>query len=251
MFWRYTNMKYKCHICGEIFEIAAGEEVVCPLCYASGDVIEKLDDEIKELPIGDKSAVYNIGYGLYVITTNDGKKDNGMICNTVVQLTSDPMKILVSINKANYTHDVVKETGLMNVCPIAESAPFAVFERFGFKSGRDTDKMEGCRFLRSENELAVPLENVNSYMSLAVDSYIDVGTHGVFICWLTESGKLNAEPTMSYAYYHAKVKPKKKPSKKKGFVCKICGWEYEGETLPDDIVCPICKHGAADFEPIK
>ena len=207
MFWRYTNMKYKCQICGEVFEIPTGEEVVCPLCFASGDVIEKLEDGPKELPVGDKSAVYNIGYGLYVVTSNDGKKDNGMICNTVVQLTSDPMKILVSINKANYTHDIVKETGLMNVCPISESAPFSVFERFGFKSGRDTDKFDGCKFLRSENELAVPVENVNSYMSLAVDSYIDVGTHGVFICWLTESGKLNKEPTMSYAYYHANVKP--------------------------------------------
>ena len=251
MLWRYILMKYKCEICGEVFEIPAGEEVVCPVCYASGDVIKKADDAITELPVGDKSAVYNIGYGLYVITTNDGKKDNGMICNTVVQLTSDPMKVLVSINKANYTHDVVKETGLMNVCPISESAPFAIFERFGFKSGRDTDKFDGCAFLRSENELAVPTENVNSYMSLAVESYIDVGTHGVFICWLTESGKLNKEPTMSYAYYHANVKPKKAPSKKKGFVCKICGWEYEGEALPEDIVCPICKHGAADFEPIK
>ena len=251
MFWRCISMKYKCEICGEVFEIPAGEEVVCPLCYASGDVIKKLDDAPTVLPVGDKSAVYNIGYGLYVVTSNDGKKDNGMICNTVVQLTSDPMRVLVSINKANYTHDVVKETGLMNVCPISESAPFSIFERFGFKSGRDTDKFDGCAFLRSENELAVPTENVNSYMSLSVESYIDVGTHGIFICWLTESGKLNKEPTMSYAYYHANVKPKKAPSKKKGFVCKICGWEYEGEALPEDIVCPICKHGAADFEPIK
>ena len=116
MFGRYIPMKYKCEICGEVFEIPAGEEVVCPLCYASGDVIKKLDDAIKELPVGDKSAVYNIGYGLYVVTSNDGKKDNGMICNTVVQLTSDPMRVLVSINKANYTHDIVKETRLLNVC---------------------------------------------------------------------------------------------------------------------------------------
>ncbi len=244
-------MKYKCHICGEIFEIPSGEEVVCPLCYATGDVIEAIKEELTELPVGDKSAVYNIGYGLYVITCNDGKKDNGMICNTVVQLTSDPVRVLVSINKANYTHDVVKETRLMNVCPISESAPFAVFERFGFKSGRDTDKFDGCTFLRSENELAVPTEHINSYMSLWVESYQEVGTHGIFICLLTESGKLNNEPTMSYAYYHANVKPKKKSTKKTGFVCKICGWEYEGETLPDDIVCPICKHGAADFEKIQ
>lgn len=241
-------MKYKCTICGEIFDIPEGGEVVCPVCFASGDVIEPA---AATLPTGDKSAVYNIGYGLYVITSNDGKKDNGMICNTVVQLTSDPVRLLVSINKANYSHDVIKASGVMNVCPIAESAPFGVFERFGFKSGRDADKFDGCDFLRSENGLAVPSENVNSYMSLKVESYQEVGTHGVFICVMTESGKLSGEPTMSYSYYHANVKPKKKPAKKKGFVCKICGWEYEGETLPDDIVCPVCKHGAADFEPIK
>ncbi len=242
-------MKYKCTICGEVFEIAEGEEVVCPICYASGDVIEPIGTET--LPTGDANAVFNIGYGLYVITSNDGNKDNGMICNTVVQLTVDPVRILVSINKANYSHDVIKESGIMNVCPISESAPFAIFERFGFKSGRDTDKFDGCAFLRSENGLTVPTDNINSYMSLKVESYQDIGTHGIFICTMTESGNLTKEPTMSYAYYHANVKPKKKPAAKKGFVCKICGWEYEGETLPADIVCPVCKHGAADFEPIK
>lgn len=242
-------MKYKCLICGEVFEIPEGGEVVCPVCYASGDVIQPMG--VEALPTGDSTAVYNIGYGLYVVTSNDGKRDNGMICNTVVQLTSDPIRLLVSINKANYTHDIVKNTGIMNVCPISESAPFGIFERFGFKSGRDADKFDGCAFLRSENRLAVPTENVNSYMSLKVESYQEVGTHGIFVCVMTESGKLNNDPTMSYSYYHANVKPKKQPSKKKGFVCKICGWEYEGETLPDDIVCPICKHGASDFEPIK
>lgn len=241
-------MKYICEICDAEFEIQEGEEIVCPVCFAKGDAIKPIEE--KSLPTGDKTAVFNIGYGLYVITSSDGVKDNGMICNTVVQLTSDPVRVLVSINSANYSHDVIKQTRLLNVCPIAQSAPFSVFERFGFKSGRVADKFEGCAFRRSENGLAVPSEHVNSYMSLWVESYQEVETHGVFVCVLTESGVISKEPTMSYAYYHANVKPKKKPAKKKGFVCKICGWEYEGEELPDDIVCPICKHGAADFEPI-
>ncbi len=241
-------MKYKCDICRAEFEIPEGGEIVCPICYASGNVIKPIDEKV--LPVGDKGAIYNIGYGLYVITSNDGKKDNGMICNSVIQLTSAPTRVFVSINKSNYSHDIIKETRLLNVCPIEESAPFGLFELFGFKSGRDADKFEGCSFLRSENELAVPAEHVNSYMSLWVESYQEVGTHGIFICILSESGVISKVPTMSYAYYHANVKPKKKPTQKKGFVCKICGWEYEGETLPDDLVCPICKHGAADFEPI-
>lgn len=243
--------RYICGICGESFELPYGEAVVCPICKASGDAVTRLDDAPGKLAEEDVSALFNIGYGLYIITSNDGRRDNGMICNTVIQLTSDPIRILVSINKSSYTHDTVKAAGIMNVCPIVEGAPFSVFERFGFKSGRDADKLEGYAVQRSKNGLAVPAEQINSYMSLSVESYHEVETHGIFICSLRECGRTNDEPTMSYAYYHAQVKPKRKPSVSKGFVCRICGWVYEGDTLPEDIVCPICKHGASDFEAIK
>ena len=137
----------------------------------------------------DMSALFKIGYGLYVVTSNNGKKDNGFICNTVMQLTNSPARIGVAINKANYSHEIIKESGIMNVNCLTEGTPFAVFQNYGFRSGRDTDKFDGCAFLRSENELAVPTENVNSYMSLWVESYQEVGTHGIFICLLTESVK--------------------------------------------------------------
>ena len=199
----------------------------------------------------DLTALFNIGYGLYVVTSNDGKKDNGLIVNTVMQITNSPNRIAVAINKENYSHHIIKQTGKLNINCLSESAPFSLFERFGFQSGRNTDKFEGMEVLRSNNGLVFLSRHINSFMSLNVEQYVDLDTHGVFICSITESRVISDKPTMTYSYYHENVKPKPETEGKKGFVCKICGYVYEGDTLPDDFICPLCKHGAADFEPIK
>ena len=182
------------------------------------------------------TALFKIGYGLYVVTSNDGRKDNGLIVNTVAQVTSQPNRIAVTINKMNYSHHVIEQTGVMNLNILSEEAPFSVFENFGFQSGRTADKFAGEELTRTDNGLVMLRKYVNAVMSLKVIQYIDLGTHGMFICDVTEARVISNAPSMTY---------------EKGFVCKICGYVYEGETLPDDFVCPLCKHGAADFEPIQ
>jgi flavin reductase (DIM6/NTAB) family NADH-FMN oxidoreductase RutF/flavodoxin len=199
----------------------------------------------------DMTALFNIGYGLYVVTSNDGKKDNGLIVNTVTQVTNTPNRIAVTINKENYSHHVIKQTGKMNINCLTVDAPFKVFEAFGFVSGRNVDKFRDCTPLRSENSLVVLPRYINSFMSLKVESYVDLDTHGMFICSVTEARVISDKETMTYTYYHQNVKPKPQTEGKKGWVCKICGYVYEGEDLPDDFVCPLCKHGKADFEPIQ
>ena len=199
----------------------------------------------------DLSALFNIGYGLYVITCNDGKKDNGLIVNTVTQVTNTPNRIAVTINKENYSHHVIKQSGKMNINCLSTEAPFAVFEQFGFKSGRNVNKFENCEPLRSDNGLVFLPRYINSFMSLKVEQYVDLDTHGMFICSITEARVLTDKETMTYTYYQNNVKPKPQTDGVKGFVCKVCGYVYEGDTLPEDFVCPLCKHGAADFEPIQ
>ncbi len=199
----------------------------------------------------DLTALFNIGYGLYVVTSNDGKKDNGCIVNTVSQLTSQPNRVAVCINKQNYTHHVVKSTGILNVNCLSIEAPFSVFENFGFQSGRNVDKFANWETPRSDNGLVFLPKYINSFMSLKVEDYIDLGTHGMFICSVAEARVLNRVETMTYTYYQKNVKPKPATEGKKGWVCKICGYVYEGDELPEDFICPLCKHGAADFEPIK
>ena len=199
----------------------------------------------------DMSALFNIGYGLYVVTSNDGQRDNGLIVNTVSQLTSNPNRIAVCINKANYSHHVIKQTGVMNVNCLDVSAPFSVFQNYGFQSGRTADKFAGVDEMRSDNGLRFLPRYINSFMSLKVENYLDLGSHGMFICELTEARVMSDKETMTYTYYQKNVKPKPQTEGKKGYVCKVCGWVYEGDPLPDDIVCPLCKHGAADFEPIQ
>ena len=199
----------------------------------------------------DLTALFNIGYGLYVVTSNDGKRDNGLIVNTVTQVTNTPNRIAVTINKENYSHHIIKQSGIMNINCLSEDAPFSVFEKFGFQSGRTVNKFEGEEPLRSDNGLPFLSKHINSFMSLKVEEYVDLDTHGMFICSVTEARVITDMPTMTYAYYHENVKPKPQTEGKKGFVCKICGYVYEGDTLPEDIVCPLCKHGAADFEEIK
>lgn len=199
----------------------------------------------------DLTALFRIGYGLYVVTSNDGKKDNGLIVNTVTQLTDTPNRVAVNINKANYSHHIIKQTGILNVNCLSVDAPFSVFERFGFQSGRTVDKFEGITPVRSDNGLIILPKYINAAISLKVEQYVDLDTHGMFICSVTEARVMNDKETMTYTYYQNNVKPKPDTEGKKGFVCKICGYIYEGDVLPDDFICPLCKHGAADFEPIQ
>lgn len=198
----------------------------------------------------DLSALSSIGYGLYVVTSNDGKRDNGLIVNTVTQLTSSPNRIAVTINKENYSHHVIKQTGIMNVNCLTVDAPFSVFEKFGFQSGRNANKFADLEPMRSDNGLAFLPRYINSFMSLNVEQYVDLDTHGMFICSVSEARVISDDEGMSYAYYHANVKPKPETDGKHGYVCKICGYVYEGDELPDDFICPLCKHGASDFEKI-
>ena len=198
----------------------------------------------------DLTALFKIGYGLYVVTAKDGAKDNGCIVNTVTQVTNTPNRIAVCINKANYTHELVRKTGMMNVNCLSVEAPFKVFQHFGFQSGRDVDKFADCTPMRSDNGLIFLPKYINAFMSLKVEQYVDLDTHGMFICTVTEARVLSDKETMTYTYYQSNVKPKPETDVKKGWVCKVCGYVYEGEELPEDIVCPLCKHGAADFEPL-
>ena len=198
----------------------------------------------------DLTALFKIGYGLYVVTSNDGTKDNGLIVNTVTQVTNTPNRVAVCINKQNYSHHVIKQTGKMNVNCLSVEAPFKVFETFGFKSGRNVDKFENCAPLRSDNGLVFLPKYINAFMSLKVDQYVDLDTHGMFICSVTEARVISDRETMTYTYYLDNVKPKPETEGKKGYVCKVCGYVYEGDELPEDFICPLCKHGVADFEPI-
>ena len=230
------------------------------LDQASRDKIEALAKELCQEYLAqhsttanknDLSALFNIGYGLYVVTSNDGNRDNGLIVNTVSQVTNTPNRIAVTINKENYSHHVIKNTGIMNLNILDITAPFSIFQKFGFQSGRRVDKFADCEILRADNGLVFLPRHINAFISLKVENYVDLGTHGMFICTITESRVISNTETMSYSYYYNNVKPKPQVQDKKGYACKICGWVYEGDTLPDDIVCPLCKHGAADFEPIS
>ena len=220
--------------------------------------LEKLADELcmdymaqhsETANKNDLKALFNIGYGLYVVTSNDGKKDNGLIVNTVTQLTSSPNRVAVCINKQNYSHHVIKQTGIMNVNCLSTEAPFSVFENFGFQSGRNVDKFVDYEKLHSDNGLVFLNKYINSFMSLKVEDYIDLDTHGMFICSITEARVVSDKETMTYTYYQNNVKPKPQTEGKKGWVCKVCGYIHEGD-LPEDFICPLCKHGVADFEPI-
>ena len=220
---------------------ALADELCREYLAQSGDTANK----------NDLNALFNIGYGLYVVTSNDGKKDNGLIVNTVTQVTNTPNRVAVTINKENYSHHVIKQTGKMNVCCLSTDAPFKVFEAFGFRSGRNVDKFADCTPLRSDNGLVFLPRYINAFLSLKVESYVDLDTHGMFICSVTEARVINDVETMTYTYYQQNVKPKPKTEGKAGYVCKICGYVYEGDPLPEDFICPLCKHPASDFEKIQ
>lgn len=197
-----------------------------------------------------RSAASYISYGLYVVTANE-YKDNGCITNTACQVTTAPNRISLAVNKTNLTHDMIAHTGLFNVSILSEEAPFSTFTRFGFQSGRAADKFDGFgEVARSENGLYYLTSGSNAFLSAKVFQSIDLGTHTLFLADVTEEAVLNEVPSMTYAYYHAKVKPQPEKPKKTVWRCKICGYEYEGEELPADFTCPWCKHGPEDFEKI-
>ena len=252
-------MKEKLSVCKNLTFAETTVKIKSAMNAENSEQINALSDELCRDYIArsenganknDLTALYRIGYGLYVVTSNDGKRDNGLIVNTVTQVSDNPNRIAVNINKANYSHHVIKQTGIMNVNCLSVDAPFRVFERFGFQSGRNADKFEGITAARSDNGLAILPEYINAVMSLKVEDYVDLGTHGMFICSVTEARVMSERDTMTYTYYQSNVKPKPETQGKKGWVCKICGFIYDGEDLPDDYICPLCKHGAADFEKI-
>jgi flavin reductase (DIM6/NTAB) family NADH-FMN oxidoreductase RutF len=199
----------------------------------------------------DPAAMFKLSYGLFVLTARDGDKDNGCIINTAAQITATPLRISITVNKANFTHDMVKKTGEFNISVLAQSAPFKIFEQFGFHSGKDTDKFAGASYTeRTANGIRYLPEYTNCVISAKVAETVDCGTHTLFIADITQTIILSGEASVTYQYYFDNIKPKPQAVKKKGFVCKICGYVYEGDVLPDDFICPICKHGAADFEPL-
>lgn len=200
----------------------------------------------------DATAMFTLSYGLYALITKDGEKDNACILNTVMQVTEKPLRIFLAVNKSNYSCELMKKTGVANLSVLSKSAPFSLFQRFGFQSGRDHDKFEGLPESRTDNGLRQLDENVCATIALSVVQAIDLGTHTAFLCDVTTAKRLQGETPMTYADYHQSVKPKPQhpQEKKMGFVCTVCGYVHEGETLPDGFICPICKHGVDAFVPL-
>ena len=202
----------------------------------------------------DPKALFALSYGLFVVTVKDGGRDNGCITNTVSQIASQPNRIALSVNKMNLTHDMLLKTGVFNVSVLSEDATFDVFTHFGFQSGRDTDKFAGYQHAaRSENGLYYLTDMANALLSAKLVQAIDCGSHTLFLADVTASRVLSDRPSATYAYYFAHIKPKPQPQEqqRKGWVCSICGYVYEGDPLPADFICPLCKHGAEDFEPLR
>ena len=201
----------------------------------------------------DNNAFFKISYGLFLLTARYETKDNGCIINTVQMITDNPKKISITVNKQNYTHDIINETKKFNISILTEKTEFDIFERFGFHSGKNTNKFETSEgFERSANGIVYLKENTNALLSCSVEETVDCGTHTLFIAKVDEAKTLSDEVSVTYDYYfkHIKPKPKTQEVKKTGYVCKICGYFYEGDTIPDDFICPLCKHGAADFEKV-
>ncbi len=200
----------------------------------------------------ESNAMFKLSYGLFVLSTSRNGVQMGCIINTVTQLTSNPLRISIAVNKQNMTHDMVKANGFFNLSVLTENVPFELIQRFGFRSGRDGNKLEGFSdYSTSENGAFYLTKFANSFISARITETVDCGTHTLFIADVTEAEILNSDPSVTYDYYFKHIKPKPEAEKKKGYVCKICGYIYEGDTLPDDFICPICKHGSEDFEPLQ
>lgn len=195
----------------------------------------------------DNNVMFKIGYGLYVLSANENGKNNGCIINTLQQVTTTPNRVAVTVNKNNFTHDMIMNTEKFNISILSEKADFEIFKHFGFQSGRDVDKFDGYPAKTSSNGLLYITNGANSFLSGKVISSTDFGTHTMFIADVTDGAVFSEDTSLTYDYYHKHIK--ESPAKKtKGWVCKICGYVYEGDPLPEDFICPICKHGAADFE---
>ncbi len=264
--WAATSGKLMKNIVSEMKNITVLDELVSIRSSVKDSQIKELEllaDQIaqsmpKHEPILhekkiEPDAMFSLSYGLYVLTADDGNKCNGCIINTAMQVTDSPKRISIAVNKSNYTHDIIISTGVFNLSVLTTDTPFKVFEHFGFTSGRDTDKFAGYKNAeKSENGLLYLTEYSNAFISAKVIESRDLGTHTVFIAEVTEAAVLSDKTSVTYQYYFDNIKPKAIPDEetKKGFVCKICGYFYEGDTLPDDFICPLCKHGAEDFEPV-
>ncbi len=197
----------------------------------------------------DNSALFKISYGLFVLSAVKDGKQNGCIINTVNQITSSPVRLAVAVNKDNYTTDMISATGKFNLSILTEDVPFELIRRFGFESGKTADKFENCSFKVSENGIAYLTEHSNAVISCKTVDCVDCDTHILFIADVVAAETLSTAPSVTYEYYLNKIKPETKA--KKGYVCKICGYVYEGDELPEDFICPLCRHPASDFEPIK
>ena len=200
-------------------------------------------------------AMYALSYGLFVLTARRGEKDNGCIINTAMQVTTDPNRVIITVNKTNYTHDMVLETGRFTLSVLSEQAAFSTFQRFGFQSGRDVDKFAGFEdhAVRGDNGILRVTLGVSAWLSCRVVSTLDLGTHTLFLADVEDGDVLSADPSATYTYYQANIKPRPQaapPAEKKRWVCTVCGYVYEGDFLPDDFICPWCKHPASDFEPL-
>lgn len=265
--WASTSGKLMKEIFSSMKNINIIEEGAKLASAVKADTVGQLEaiaetvanDFIVEKPTANKNsidptAMFKLSYGLYVVSANSGEKDNGCILNTVTQVTDDPKRVSVAINKKNYSCELIEKTKKFTVSILSTDATFDVIKRFGFQSGRDNDKFDGFTDASRNDDGILYLTNYsNAYLSCHVTEMIDCGTHLLFIADITEAGILSDKPSMTYEFYFENVKPKpiENEEKKKGFVCKICGYVYEGDALPDDFICPLCKHGAEDFEPIK
>lgn len=196
----------------------------------------------------DANALFKLSYGLFVLSAKDGEKDNGCIINTAMQVTSSPKQVCIAVNKQNFTCEMIQKTGKFNLSILSEKAQFDLFKQFGFQSGRNADKFDGIKCERSENGLLYLTEQSNAYLSCSVVSESDLGSHIMFVASVDDAVVLNDDPSVTYDYYHKNIKPAPQKTEKKKYVCKICGYVYEGDELPADFVCPWCKHGAEDFE---
>ena len=201
----------------------------------------------------DNKVMYSLSYGLFVLSARQGDKDNGCITNTAIQVTTDPNRIVIAVNKSNYTHDMVKETGRFTVSVLSEEAKFELFKRFGFQSGRDVDKFAGFEAHVKKDAEGIPYvtQGTNAWLSCKVVSATDLGTHTLFLADVLDGETVSSAPSVTYAYYQQHIKPAVAPASatgKKRWICRVCGYVYEGEVLPDDYICPLCKHPASDFE---
>lgn len=204
----------------------------------------------------DNKAMYKLSYGLFVLTAKDGNKENGCITNTAIQVASEPNQISFAVNKANYTHDMIMKSMKCNISVISEAADFELFKHFGFQSGRDVDKFADFKDIAyAENGIPYITKGINAYFSIDVKQTVDLGSHTLFIGEPVAMEVLSDTASATYSYYQSNIKPKPEAVGKTSdgqtvWRCKICGYEYVGEELPEDFICPVCKHPASDFEKV-